>query len=190
MLLRIYRTKACGTKLFMTVQRRLRAMGWLEYGLSYATVIYANGKNKLKGGITLKYIQGIAGAYFKNTDITYNINSATSFTFTNSSINYGRTDYNSLIDGQGLQDFINGQGWGGNVGVTYVRLREPYDENSVQTIDEKKNDYIYRIGLSVIDIGSIKFDKNSQAYHLGRPARRMQIGSNNVFIIMPTSIEH
>jgi hypothetical protein len=145
---------------------RLNSMGWLEYGLSYATVIYANGKNKLKGGITLKYLQGIAGAYFKNTDITYNISDPTAFTFTNSSINYGRTDYNSLIDGQGINDFINGHGWGGNVGVTYVRLKEPYHENSEQTVDANKNDYLYRVGLSVIDIGSIKFDRNSQAYHL------------------------
>jgi len=154
-------------KTFHDSTARLNAMGWLEYGLSYATVIYANGKNKLKGGITLKYLQGIAGAYFKNTDITYNISNTNQFTFTNSFIDYGRTDYNSLIDGQGIKDFINGHGWGGNVGVTYVRLKDPYNEEREQMVDANQNDYVYRIGLSVIDVGSIKFDKNSSAYHLG-----------------------
>ena len=145
---------------------RVNAMGWLEYGLSYANLLYAEGKNKLKAGITLKYLQGIAGAYINHTNINYNIANANSFTFTNTSVDYGRTDYNSLIDGQGINDFINGHGWGGNVGVTYVRMKELYDENSEQMVDENKNDYVYRIGLSVIDIGSIKFDKNSSAYHL------------------------
>src|SRR5215831_6841951 len=52
---------------------RLNTMGWLEYGVDYAHVFYKNGRNELKGGITLKYLQGIAAGYFKNTDLNYEI---------------------------------------------------------------------------------------------------------------------
>jgi hypothetical protein len=145
---------------------RVNSMGWLEYGLSYATVISAKGRNEFKGGITLKYLQGIAAAYIKNTDLTYNITSATQFTFTNSSINYGRTDFNSLINSKSIHDLINGYGFGGNIGFTYVRLKNSYDDNYKKIIDQDENDYVYRIGLSVIDIGAIDFNKNSSAYHL------------------------
>jgi hypothetical protein len=144
---------------------RLNSMAWLEYGLTYATVISLNGRNELKGGVTLKYLQGIAAAYFKNANLTYNITNPAEFTFTNSSINYGRTDYNALINSKGINDLINGHGFGGNVGLTYVRLKDYYSENSKQ-FDADENDYVYRIGLSVIDIGSIDFNQNSSAYHL------------------------
>ncbi len=145
---------------------KINSMGWLEYGLSFATVISAKGRNEFKGGITFKYLQGIAAGYIKNTDLNYNITSATQFTFTNSSVNYGRTDYNSLINSKGISDLINGYGFGGNIGFTYIRLKDFYDDNYKKITDQDENDYVYRIGLSVIDIGAINFNKNSSAYHL------------------------
>jgi hypothetical protein len=145
---------------------RLNSMGWLEYGLSYATTIYAKGRNELKAGITIKYLQGIAAAYFKNTDLTYNIQNTKQFTFTNSSINYGRTDYNSLVDSKGINDLINGQGIGGNIGFTYVRLKDLNNPNYKNFTDSDENNYMYRIGLSIIDLGSIDFNKNSASFHL------------------------
>jgi hypothetical protein len=145
---------------------RLNAMGWLEYGLSYATTIYANGRNELKAGVTIKYLQGIAAAYFKNTDLTYNIQNVNELSFSNSSINYGRTDYNSLVYSKGIGDLINGQGVGGNIGFTYVRLKKPNDWDSKNFTDPDESNYVYRIGLSIIDLGSIDFNRNSSSFHL------------------------
>jgi Family of unknown function (DUF5723) len=68
--------------------------------------------------------------------------------FTNSSVDYGRTDFNSykkLNDGHGL---------GADIGFTYVHH------------DPSKENYLYRIGLSLIDLGSINFNRNAAAYHL------------------------
>src|SRR6266542_3753986 len=53
-------------KIFHDSTARLNTMGWLEYGLNYATVIYKNERNELKGGITLKYLHGIAAVYLTN----------------------------------------------------------------------------------------------------------------------------
>jgi hypothetical protein len=145
---------------------KLNSMGWLEYGLTYATVIAADGRNEFKGGITLKYLQGIAAAYFKNTNLTYNISNPSQFTFTNSSISYGRTDYNALINSNSLGDLINGQGIGGSIGVTYVRLKDFDETNRKEMDDPDVSNYVYRIGFSLIDIGSINFNKNSSVFHL------------------------
>src|SRR5262249_23314166 len=51
----------------------LDAMQWLEYGAHYATILYHENKNELKGGISLKFLQGVFGAYMNNTNLTYNI---------------------------------------------------------------------------------------------------------------------
>ncbi len=127
---------------------RINSMGWLQYGLHYATVLYKNGRNELKAGISLNYLQGIAAAYVKNTNINYKILDTANFIFSNSSVDYGRTDFN---EDRKLND---GHGFGGDIGFTYVHL------------DPEKNNYIYRIGLSVIDVGSINFNRNASSYHL------------------------
>jgi hypothetical protein len=145
---------------------KLNLMSWLEYGLNYATVIYAKDRNEFKGGITLKYLQGIAAAYFKNTDLTYNIIDTTQLVFTQSYLNYGRTNYNSLINTNGSGNLINGNGFGANIGFTYTRLRNPYKEYEKKIIDEGENNYVYRIGISVIDLGAINFNKNTATFHL------------------------
>jgi hypothetical protein len=157
--------QALWNKIFHDSTARLNTMGWLEYGLNYAIVIYKNKKNELTGGITLKYLHGIAGAYFKNTHLNYNIVNTSQFTFANSSIDYGRTDYNTLINTNGHQDLIHGHGFGTNIGFTYKRFKNS-SNRSKTIIDENENGYVYRIGVSVIDMGSINFNKNSAAYHL------------------------
>jgi len=144
---------------------KLNSMGWLEYGLNYATVIYAKDKHEFKGGITLKFLQGIAAAYLKNTNLNYNIIDTSQFIFTNSSVDYGRTDYNSLINSNSLRDLIHGHGFGINIGFTYVHLKYPFEEREKVT-DADENNYVYRIGLSLIDAGAINFNKNTAAFHL------------------------
>jgi hypothetical protein len=127
---------------------RINSMGWLQYGLHYATVLYRNGRDELKAGISLNYLQGIAAAYLKNTHINYKIIDTSNFIFSNTSVDYGRTDFKEdrkLNDGHGL---------GADIGFTYVHL------------DPQKNKYIYRLGLSVIDVGSINFNRNASSYHL------------------------
>jgi uncharacterized protein DUF5723 len=127
---------------------KINSMGWLQYGIHYATVIYSRGRDELKAGISLNYLQGIAAAYVKNTNINYKIVDSANFIFSNSSVDYGRTDFN---EDRKLND---GHGFGGDIGLTYVHL------------DPGKNNYIYRIGLSVIDIGAINFNRNASSYHL------------------------
>lgn len=149
---------------------KLNTLSWFEYGLNYATILSSGKKYEIKGGISLKYLQGVAGAYFNNTNITYNIVDTTQLIFTNSSIDYGRTDYTSFKNIDGYGDLIHGNGFGGNIGFTYVRLRDSseytYEMDCKRWQDPNKSNYIYRIGLSLIDAGTIKFNKNSAKYHL------------------------
>lgn len=130
---------------------RVNGMGWLQYGLHYATTIYSDGRNQLNAGISLNYLQGLGAAYVKNTNLNYRIVDTTHLLFYNSSVDYGRTDIDDFKNGH---DLTHGHGFGADIGVNYIHF------------GDDKDNYLYRIGLSLIDIGSIKFDKNSGAYHL------------------------
>lgn len=126
---------------------KVNFMGWMEYGLHYATVLYAKGRDELKGGISLNYLQGYAAAYAKNARINYTIQDTTGMVFTNTNLDYGRTDYGDYAP--------HGHGVGADIGFTYVHLKDP-----------SAKDYLYRIGISLLDLGSINFKRNASAYHL------------------------
>jgi Family of unknown function (DUF5723) len=136
---------------------RVNTMSWLSYGLHYATELYRKGENVLTGGISLNYLQGIAAAYVKNENITYRVSDTANIIFTNSSIDYGRTDIDSYKKINNYKDLNHGHGFGADIGFTYMRLKDPSAE---------KSKYIYRIGISLIDIGYVNFNRNSAAYHL------------------------
>lgn len=135
---------------------RLNGMSWLEYGLHYSTVLLDDGENQWKAGISLNYLQGIAAAYVKNTHLNYTLGDTTQISFANSSVDYGRTDYDSYRKIGDYGDLNHGHGFGADLGVIYI-----HGENR-----HVPGDYQYRVGLSIMDIGSINFNRNTAAYHL------------------------
>jgi Family of unknown function (DUF5723) len=136
---------------------RINAMSWFTYGLHFATVLYSQGRDELKGGISLNFLQGVAAAYATNTRLNYRINDTSSISFTHSNLDYGRTSIDDYKNINNYNDLNHGYGFGMDIGFTYVRLK---------TAEPEKQDYIYRIGISLIDIGHINFDRNSASYHL------------------------
>jgi hypothetical protein len=149
---------------------RVNAMNWLSYGLHYATVLYCKGRSELKGGISLNYFQGIAAAYVKNTNITYKISDTANIMFSNSSVDYGRTDIDTYKKINNYGDLNHGHGFGVDIGFTYMRLKDPsaYNAELVEKmhVGPYTTNYIYRIGISLIDVGYVDFNRNSASYHV------------------------
>lgn len=134
---------------------KLNGMSWLEYGVHYAAVLYNDGINKWAAGISLKYLQGIGAAYVKNTNLNYTIGDTTHILFNHSSVDYGRTDYDTYRKISSYGDLDHGYGFGGSIGFTFIHRD-----------DAAAKGYLYKIGLSLLDIGSINFNRNAAAYHL------------------------
>jgi len=132
----------------------VNAMAWLQYGIHYATVLYQKGRDQLKGGLSLNYLQGIAAAYATNTHVTYAVNDTANINFSNSSLDYGRTNFDDFRKIRGYSSLNHGHGFGADIGFTYVKAAKEADG------------YVYRIGLSLLDIGSINFNRNTATYHL------------------------
>ena len=135
---------------------RVNGMGWLEYGLNYSAVLVNNGKSQLKFGIDLKYLQGVVAAYVQNTHLNYKLSDTANLQFTNSSVDYGRTDYDSYRKIGSYNDLNHGQGVGADLGLVYVHKSDPNDPIP----------YDYRLGISVMDMGAIDFNRNAAAFHL------------------------
>jgi len=135
---------------------RVNGMGWLEYGLNYGAVLIDNGGNKLKVGINLKYLQGVVAAYVKNTNLNYTISDTTNLSFTHSSVDYGRTDYDTYRRIGSYNDLNHGHGFGADVGLVFEHKYDPNDPVR----------YDYRLGVSLMDMGSIDFNRNAAAFHL------------------------
>ena len=145
---------------------KLNGMNWLEYGLEYATVLYKKDNRELTGGVTLKYLRGIAAAYVKNTNLTYRVADTSQLIFTNANLEYGRTDYDSYSS----RHLNHGHGFGANIGFTYIVLKEAGANNGKPVVKKwngpYQSNYIYKIGLSFIDLGSINFNKMASSFQL------------------------
>jgi len=119
---------------------RVRFMGWMEYGAHYATVIHEDERYEIKVGGALKYLQAYAAAYARSARIGYTIQDTTGMVFTNTNLDYGRTDYGDYGP--------HGHGFSADLGVTLVRKG------------------IGSLGLSLLDLGSVNLRHAASAYHL------------------------
>jgi len=148
------------------------AMGWSELNFSYAAVLplMPDKKNHFfKMGVTLKTLQGRYSAYNYGKDITYQFENSDTLTLINSSVKYGHTDNLEIKPFTFVNDGIQSWGFGGEFGVVY-EFRPEYEK--MQTKDETgswverkdMNKYKLKAGLSLMDLGSIKFKKDPDSY--------------------------
>jgi outer membrane protein OmpA-like peptidoglycan-associated protein len=134
---------------------------WGELGLSYAAVLYQKGQHFLKGGITAKYLQGVANYHFQGTNISVKYDDFGNplldrFTTAGSAIYGSSQDFstNSAVDIDSKS-----KGFGLDLGLTY-EWRPEYSADRADINDLKYlNKYKLRFGISVTDIGSMKYDK-------------------------------
>jgi outer membrane protein OmpA-like peptidoglycan-associated protein len=145
---------------------------WGELGISYAAVLLQKGTHFLKGGITAKYLQGVANYHFQadNVTVTYNENvllPQNSTYTTTGNATYGSsqdfaTDSDIKIDSKS-------KGLGLDLGLTY-EWRPEYDASRADINDLKYvNKYKLRVGVSLTDLGSMTYDKGVRnSYNLNK----------------------
>lgn len=143
-----------------TYEGDMLSSSWLELYGSYARTIIDNEKGRLNAGITLKAGYSLAGAFIRFRDGQYQriTNSGeTDYVVKSASVRYG---YSSNFDRwqpqSSIQNNINtliGASQSGasiDVGLEYlVKTQEITDISD----DENYNDYDWKIGLSVLDMG-------------------------------------
>ncbi|MGM8363051.1 DUF5723 family protein [Flavobacterium sp. ARAG 55.4] len=135
---------------------------WGELGISYAAVLYQRGQHFLKGGITAKYLQGVANYHIQGNDVTMEFNEDlilpenSTYTTTGSAVYGSSQDFETNSD---LDINSKSRGFGFDLGLTY-EWRPEYSADRADINDLKEvNKYKLRFGISVTDIGSMKYEK-------------------------------
>jgi len=139
---------------------------WAEIGISYAYTFYARNLKKITAGITIRRLFGYSGFYLKGNRTDYIVPNDSTISVSNFN---GQVGYSLPVDydknGVWNDKLITGHGFSGDIGVTYTRLSEIYSEDYFTTLcSQQYNDYLYRLGIALIDIGAIRFNTHAEKY--------------------------
>jgi hypothetical protein len=134
---------------------KVAGLAWAEFGLSYAYIYHRAEKNVWSAGATLKILGGAGGAYFANTGNGYTLSNS----FSNNLQNLNFSDKGMSV----------GKGVGIDLGITYQKKEKPVNLlNFKKLCQQKFGDYVYRAGISIIDLGSIRFSNNVNNTHFNK----------------------
>jgi outer membrane protein OmpA-like peptidoglycan-associated protein len=153
----------------------VQEMSWAEYGLTFAHVFKEDNEHYFKAGLTVKLLQGIQSAYVFVKDLDYNFKTSDTVSFFKSDVSYGHSDnfnfenqqFGGGNSGTNVFDFSQGNpGVGFDFGAVY-EWRPDYKKYKYDMDGEKdlwrkdKNKYKLKVGISITDLGSIKFTKGA-----------------------------
>ncbi|MFT4972959.1 MAG: hypothetical protein ACI9JY_002165 [Saprospiraceae bacterium] len=127
-------------------------VAWSEIGVNYAYKIPTY--NGFLGiGINARYLQGYEALYFENNRTAgYTKTGNKLLAFNGPKLSFGYTNGNLNFN----EDFNlerNGSGFAFDIGANWV-------------FGKDDNDYVLKLGASLIDFGYIKFDKNSRDFEV------------------------
>jgi len=135
---------------------RINTNAWAEYGLTYGRVLMESGDHFLKGGLTVKYLAGAGNSYLQIDNLSGTLINPP---LPNSSIYLapgsrgtiglgisGNTG--SFSPGDLLKSASTGLGF--DLGLVYERRTE----------NNLRHPYKYKLSISVLDIGSIKYNRD------------------------------
>ena len=143
---------------------------WAEIGFTYGRVFINQEQHFLKGGISFKYLQGIASAYSNGTNINVDYDADGSDLgggVTAGEINStGEIIYGTSADfEEDTYEFSfpkNSTGFGADIGFTY-EWRPNYAAYTTTNAKgdvythKDKNKYQLKVGLSITDLGAIRY---------------------------------
>jgi len=138
-----------------------------EIGLSYAYAFRKIGNEEWVAGITVKKLFSPAGAYVSADNLDYivvndstinikNMNGEVGYSFP---MNYDNNEYPDS------GPFIKGGGYGIDIGFAFQNKDLSYQKKRFRRLcSQKYINYSYRLGISLIDLGYVTYDQNSQLH--------------------------
>ncbi len=142
----------------------MNALSWHELSLTSGMVLHDNVRNYLAGAVTLNYNYGLNAMYADINDFKYNSIADTLLLVRNLNMEYG---YALPADDEEPASYLNnkGSGFSTNIGIRYFKNRnDNYFNHCRKGVSLKP--YDFRVGLSLIDIGYVNFNKQAATYYL------------------------
>jgi len=119
---------------------------WTELGVNYS---YRKNlqSGTLSVGLTAKYLMGHEGGYFY-TDRRFRMSRLPLKGLGGTPVGIRFAYTNGLFTEDAYQTAVNGRGWGMDLGLAYA-------------ITDGADDYSWKLGVSLLDLGSIQFDQSA-----------------------------
>ncbi|MCF6171406.1 MAG: DUF5723 family protein [Bacteroidales bacterium] len=150
------------------------SMSWSEIGLNYAYDFYNYFGNRITFGLSVQALFGYEGGYANIRNSNYVIHDASTVDFKNFDaelayalpVSYGNelaTDFRPVVKGYGV---------GFDLGMVFTKLKSTYTYEGGHKLCEKPyDDYLYKIGISVLDIGGITFTKDAELHQFNNVSK-------------------
>lgn len=134
----------------------IKDMAWGELGLTYASLIEKRGNELISAGGTIKILNGMANVAIYGKDLSYEVD-----TMDVNAVNYeGRLTMT-------VPGVSKGWGVGLDLGIEYKKMLT--DNNAYHVPHSVRGqclvkEYKYKLGVSMIDLGYINFNKETTRY--------------------------
>lgn len=141
-------------------------MSWSEFAMTYSVILRKFYKHKWSGGVTVRGLLGHGGSYINGYHTDYTVPDGETIDIHRLDMDVGYAlpvDYhtNEFMPG-GL---IKGKGISFDLGVTYQRNKKGHSNMKYRKLcNQKFDDYDYRVGLSLLDLGALSFTDNARLY--------------------------
>ncbi|OUS20156.1 hypothetical protein A9Q93_01775 [Nonlabens dokdonensis] len=131
---------------------------WTEAGLTYGMVLYDGKNHFLKGGITLKYLQGAGAVFFNSDRIQGNYDAAGDTITANGDLTYGQTLDDTNDENDEFKFGSGSSGFAADFGLMYEYRPNLGDIKMDSTSLKGHNQYRFKLGLSLQDMGKLSYE--------------------------------
>lgn len=140
------------------------SLHWGELGFNYSAVIVDNYDNVVTAGLTAKRLMGYSGTYVTMEHLSYRVPNHDTLIVYNADMEAGLSIPLNYTDNSFMSSSLtHGSGMGLDIGITWER-KAPNGASSdhfSKLCAQKYTPYLYRAGVSITDVGSIRFNENA-----------------------------
>jgi hypothetical protein len=138
--------------------------GWWELGLSYAYMFKKQRRNQWSFGVNLRRLFGFAGVSVVSDNAQYTLIDEETLDIENldAEIRYSLPIDYTTNDYPAPGRTFKGRGTAIDLGFTFRKNRDlPNTRNRKSFCEYDFEDYLYKIGISILDLGGLKFTENA-----------------------------
>ena len=153
---------------YVSSNASISTMEWAEVAMAYSRKLYDRYQNRFDLGLNVKYLLGYSAAAGNINDLDYEI-------FNEDSIVVNRFDadlayslpinYNADFTSSSVFDnsLIRGTGFAFDIGFSYAHKKGALsdDRRLLAPCMQPKLDYMWKLGVSLMDVGFIRYENNA-----------------------------
>ncbi|GAB3525950.1 hypothetical protein GCM10027443_00630 [Pontibacter brevis] len=156
------------------------ANAFAETGFTYSRVLLSQKNRFLKGGVTVKKLSGVYSAHLLAPQVDYQLKQNQEEEYYmqvqqgSARFGFSENEPEMNLSKAFLGSDNPGSGWGMDIGFTYEHRPDyadyQYTLDGEERTDHGENKYKYRLGVALLDIGSINYKNAEQvrAYNITR----------------------